>query len=157
MNAYKVITQRTLERKVEEFREQTLTVLESLSKEHLFAPFKVYWIQLVKECEITFCKRLKVCAGKAMPFLNQVRLSLSIFRRTGRFNELRFTVIHEIAHCLRRAKGHDEAWQVIDLVLGGTGKRCHSMNCSKRRRSKTEKKIDKLAALKKQIEELKME
>lgn len=49
----------------------------------------------------------------------------------GSSEEIRTTLLHEIAHALvGRKHHHDAVWRAKDLEIGGTGQRCHRLEFS---------------------------
>jgi hypothetical protein len=57
----------------------------------------------------------------------EIALSLPFFADEA--NNLRNTVTHEAAHAVAgHAAGHGPTWKAIHRAMGGTAKRCHTMN-----------------------------
>lgn len=70
--------------------------------------------------------RARTRAGVCRPRLRQISLSAHLTRLHPE-DEVRDTILHEIAHALVGAEhGHDEAWQAKALAIGSSGQRCSS-------------------------------
>jgi predicted SprT family Zn-dependent metalloprotease len=72
---------------------------------------------------------MRRCAGNTHWDKNLIKLSRYYFSIPSHFeNELRNTVLHEIAHVLApKGAGHNRFWRAIAIKLGDDGKRCHPM------------------------------
>lgn len=58
----------------------------------------------------------------------RIRLSLPFFTNGRNKQELKETILHEIAHILApKGSNHNWEWRMICRSIGGNGKRCHNM------------------------------
>jgi predicted SprT family Zn-dependent metalloprotease len=87
-------------------------------------------------------------AGAAYYRTDTVKLSLPFFADPMNFDESLFeTVTHELAHLVvgtedRNGRPHGPQWKLVHRSMGGTGRRCHSLNLaegySRRRQTRVE-------------------
>lgn len=78
--------------------------------------------------------RMTASAGRAMYRFKLIELSEPIFTRDENDEGFKDTVLHEIAHILTPGKQHGYAWQWVARRIGGTGERCHTLKCERRKK-----------------------
>ena len=87
------------------------------------------------DVRIFFNARLKSTGGRARKAMgagaHELELNPAVMKNASpdeRFN----TVSHELAHCLdyqiRGRSNHDATWKALHVAMGGSAKRCHSIN-----------------------------
>jgi SprT protein len=75
--------------------------------------------------------RSKVSFGKCNYAKKQISLSQYLVRLNDE-NEVRDTILHEIAHALApRGAGHNSVWRSIALSIGCNGKRCYGADVAR--------------------------
>jgi predicted SprT family Zn-dependent metalloprotease len=120
-------------------RRQARVILEQVAAKH------PEWAEQLRGMKIRVSGRMTSCAGKYNYRNREIILSLPFFADPDNFSKEFFeTVTHEAAHGIvgvgqRNGKPHGPIWQRTHRMMGGTGKRTHSMNLadgySKRKRS----------------------
>jgi predicted SprT family Zn-dependent metalloprotease len=90
----------------------------------------------VRKLEIKNSGRLKTTAGQVQYNLLKgesiLKMNKRLFNTTGTIEDFRNTFSHELAHVVANFKhharcGHDYRWKREHKALGGTAKRCHTM------------------------------
>lgn len=78
----------------------------------------------VEAASVVWSGRLRTTAGFARLRRNRVELSWSLL--ADHPERVEATLRHEFAHIADGINHHGASWVEIDLLLGGTGKRCHN-------------------------------
>lgn len=111
--------------------------------------------QLIKICLETASERFDIdlsstiidfslrgrCTGRASRKNGQCKVRFNQEAMALDWNVFINTISHEIAHlvCYLRpelGRNHNNGWKRVHRILGGTGKRCHTMNLTPARRTK---------------------
>jgi predicted SprT family Zn-dependent metalloprotease len=91
------------------------------------------WTEQLQAMRIRVSGRMTSCAGKYNYRKREIVLSLPFFADPDNFSKEFFEIVtHEAAHGIvgiaqRAGKPHGPVWQRTHRMMGGTGKRTHSM------------------------------
>ena len=92
-----------------------------------------YYKKQLGDITVRINSRLRTTAGKAKHREQEIHLSYYIFREEENRSEFRNIVLHELSHLLVGPKiGHGSKWKEVHRMIGGTAKRCHTMEAGVR-------------------------
>lgn len=94
-----------------------------------------HYVAALKEIGVKVNGRMRTAAGRAFKLRMVIHLNPHLLCKGENAEEVRETILHEIAHLLApRGAGHGATWRHVVREIGGNPERCHDMECAQLRR-----------------------
>lgn len=113
--------------------ESAILLLCDQMRRDLIGRFPQY-ANTLKDISFKVNKRMRTTAGRADYVDKQVEIALQVFSDPNNIEQLKETILHEIAHILAPFQGHNVRWKRIATQIGCSAMRCHSMDVQRNKR-----------------------